>query len=81
MDDHWKKITGTVSFHKIATGFWGITDSDGNQWRPVHMPEQLKLEGATVFCTINLVDEDVSVFMWGTPVEIISFHTPQPLRG
>lgn len=70
-----QSITGTVNYQKLGTGFWGITDSKGNQWRPVHMPDQLKVEGATVSCVIRDVDEDVSIFMWGKPVEIVSFHT------
>lgn len=69
-----KKITGTVSFQQIGTGFWGIVDSHGNEWRPVNMPEQLKLEGKKVTVTVEET-EDMSVFMWGTPVLVKSFHT------
>lgn len=73
-----KNITGTVSFQNLGTRFWGITDSKGNDWRPVHMPDQLKVKGATVTCTIRLIEDEVSIFMWGQPVEIVSFHTPAP---
>jgi hypothetical protein len=71
-----KTITGVVSYHEFGMGFWGITDAQGNEWRPVRMPDQLKVKGATVTCTIQAVKEDVSIHMWGKPVEIISFHTP-----
>ena len=73
-----KNITGIVSYHSFGTGFWGITDANGNEWRPVHMPDQLKVKGATIKCTIRLIEDEVSIFMWGQPVEIISFHTPTP---
>ena len=73
-----QKITGVVSYHNFGTGFWGITDSKGHEWRPVQMPDQLKVQGATVMCTIKIMEEDTSIFMWGRPVEIISFHTPAP---
>jgi hypothetical protein len=75
-----KTITGVVSFQSFGTGFWGITDSNGKQWRPVHMPDQLKIPGATVTCIVRMVEDEVSVFMWGKPVEIISFYTPSAGR-
>ena len=70
-----KRITGTVNFIDLATGFWGITEPDGTQWRPVAMPDQLKREGKTVQCVLEEVDEEVSIFMWGTPARIVSFYT------
>ncbi|MEL6866682.1 MAG: hypothetical protein AAFP19_19810 [Bacteroidota bacterium] len=69
-----KSINGKVVYQKIGPGFWGIIDHQGREWRPVNMPEQLKTEGAKVSVRIREVDE-MSVFMWGTPVHIISFHT------
>ena len=73
-----KKITGTVSFQNIGTGFWGIVDADGNKWLPINMPEQLKVDGATVSCRIREAEEAVTVHMWGTPVTITAFETPGP---
>ncbi len=69
-----KKITGKVTHVSLATGFWGVVDQQGNEWRPVNMPEQLKKEGKQVTLTVQKVDE-MSIFMWGTPVRILSFHT------
>jgi hypothetical protein len=73
-----KNITGVVAFHDLETGFWGITDTDGNDWRPVHMPDQLKIRGAKVNCKIRILEDEVSIIMWGQPVEIIAFQTPMP---
>jgi len=73
-----QQITGVVSYHSFGTGFWGITDTSGHEWRPVHMPDQLKVQGASVICKIRIIEEDTSIFMWGRPVEIVSFHTPSP---
>jgi len=70
-----KSITGTVTYQNLGTGFWGIIDEKGNEWRPVHMPEQLKQEGKKVTVTIREVEEGMSIFMWGTPVEVVGFHT------
>lgn len=69
------RITGTVTFQQLATGFWGIIDDKGREWRPVNMPEQLKQEGRKVTVSIREVDEEMSIFMWGTPVKIESFTT------
>lgn len=71
------KITGKVVYQNIGTGFWGIVDGKGNEWRPVNMPEQLKYEGQQVTVDAKEVDE-MSVFMWGTPVKITSFQTITP---
>ena len=70
-----KKIKGKVVYQDLETGFWGIIDKEGNQWRPVEMPEQLKEEGKEVSLLIQEADEAVSMFMWGTPVKILSFST------
>jgi hypothetical protein len=68
------RIQGTVTYQSLGTGFWGIIDEKGNEWRPVNMPEQLKKEGKKVTVTAHESDE-MSIFMWGTPVEIVRFHT------
>jgi hypothetical protein len=70
------RVTGTVSYHNLGTGFWGITDTKGNDWLPVNMPEQLKVEGAKVRCTMRRLDDYASTAMWGVPVKVISFQTP-----
>ena len=69
------RIKGTVAYQNLATGFWGIIGDDGQEWRPINMPEQLKFEGKKIRITAVDVEEDFSIFMWGTPVRIISFHT------
>ena len=72
------EIRGKAIFQNIEMGFWGITTLDGKQFRPINMPEQLKIEGANVSCEAKLVEYDMDIFMWGQPVEIISFETPYP---
>ncbi len=72
------KIKGKVVYQKLGTGFWGIVDQSGKEWRPINMPEQLKKEGKTVSVDAKEVEEDMSVFMWGTAVKITGFHTLAP---
>ena len=69
------KIRGKVIYQNLGTGFWGIVDDNGTEYRPMNMPEQLKTIGAKVSCTAREIDEEVSIFMWGMAVKIISFET------
>ena len=73
-----KKIKGKVVFESIGPGCWGIIDKQGRQWRPVNMPEQIKYVGAEVEVAVREVEEVASIFMWGTPVKILQFHTLAP---
>ena len=70
-----KHITAKVSYHDLEGGFWGLTDTQGNDYRPINMPNQLKTQGVTVKCTVKLLEDVVSIHMWGTPVEVVSFET------
>lgn len=70
-----KFISGKVKFQNISTGFWGIVTDSGDELRPTNLPEQLKQENARIqFSYIEDLD-DMSMFMWGTPIFITSFHT------
>ena len=69
------KITGKVQYQNIGPGFWGIISNDGNEWRPVNMPEQLKYEGAIIEVYGHEVEEEMSIFMWGKAIKITSFST------
>lgn len=72
------KIKGKVVYQNLGLGFWGIEDAKGNQWRPVNMPDQLKHEGKEVEIKAQKVKEDMSIFMWGTPIKVVSFETLGP---
>jgi len=73
-----KTITGKIVFKDLGPGCWGIVDDAGNEYRAVDMPEQLKHEGKRVQVGISPADEAASIFMWGKPVDIISFGTLIP---
>jgi len=63
-----------MKFVDLEGGFWGMTDSEGNQYMPVNVPEQLKYEGQSFTMTIEPMDV-MGMMMWGSPVEILSFTT------
>ncbi|MBK6390168.1 MAG: hypothetical protein KA109_10085 [Saprospiraceae bacterium] len=68
-------IKGEVQYISLATGFWAIISDKGEKYRPVNMPDQLKTEGKKVICKAKPVEEEISLFMWGTPVKITVFET------
>lgn len=68
------KITGTVSYQSIETGFWAIIGDDGENWRPVPFPDQLKYEGKKVTVSAVVQEDSFSMIMWGTPITIIGFE-------
>ena len=69
------KINGTVEFINLATGFWAIVGENGEKYRPVNMPDQLKINGKKVTVRIKPITEEFSMMMWGEPVKVISFET------
>lgn len=69
------KIIGTVEKVAIGVGFWGIVDQNGNNYRPINMPAQLKHPRKKISIVATKVSEGASIFMWGTPIKIISFTT------
>ncbi len=67
------KIKGTVQYQDISFGFWGIIDAENNKWRPSVMPEELQQEGLQIEATLEKAEEQMSIFMWGTAVNLIDF--------
>lgn len=65
-----QRIKGRVRWQAFEMGFWGITDEHDQDWRPLNLPEELQQDGLEVELTIELVEEEVSMFMWGQPVMI-----------
>lgn len=71
-------IEGKVVHVQVGPGCWGIVDDKGRQWRPVNMPEQLKHKDRRVKVEAQEIEESFDIFMWGTPVKVLSFGTLMP---
>ncbi|MEP7323212.1 MAG: hypothetical protein ABI761_14905 [Saprospiraceae bacterium] len=69
------KVSGEIQFINLATGFWALVSDQGEKYRPVNMPDQLKISGKKVTCKVRPINEEFSMMMWGTPVKIIQFET------
>ena len=65
-----KKISGTVTYQNISTGFWSIIGQNGEQWLPVNLPVHLQTEGRSVSLTVKKLEGD-NKYMWGTTVQIV----------
>ncbi|MCH2021105.1 MAG: hypothetical protein MK207_01390 [Saprospiraceae bacterium] len=68
------QIIGTVKYQNISGGFWGIVDTDGNRWKPVKMPKELQKEDLSVQLKAKKSDGIISIFMWGTTIDILEFN-------
>ena len=73
-----KRIQGKVVYQTLSGGFWGVIGDNGKEYRPIEMPNQLKTEGARVSIVIKKAREEMSVYMWGEAVEVVSFSTLYP---
>ena len=69
-------IKGTVKYQEHEGGFWGIIDAEGKKWRPGNFPEQLKQDGLEVELDVEVQTDVVSMFMWGTDIQISSIIKP-----
>lgn len=67
------KIKGKVSYQQLGPGFWGIIDQSGKEWRPLNPPAGLQKENLQVEVEAEEAEEQMSIFMWGTPILIKSF--------
>ncbi len=67
-------ITGTVVYVELSGGFWGIEGDDARQWLPVGMPNAIKKKGLKVKIKGKEPEDYMSIFMWGTPIEIQSYE-------
>lgn len=69
-----KNIVGTMHYQDLGPGFWGISDARGERYRPITVPKALEKEGLRVELTVQIIQEEASLFMWGTTVKIIDYQ-------
>ena len=69
-----KNVTGKIKHSDLETGSWLLVDQKNVSWRLTNIPEKLKKENLYVKLLIEEIDDEVSIFMQGTPAKIID-HT------
>ena len=67
-------IKGTVHYNDLETGFWTITDGKGKIWRIDGMPVALRKENLKVKANCVEINEEMSIFMFGTAVKIVDYE-------
>jgi len=64
---------GTVVYLSFEDGFYGIVGDDGENYDPINMPQEVKVDGLRVQFTANLKDH-LSYHMWGYVVKLFSIE-------
>jgi hypothetical protein len=64
--------TGTVVYNDFEGGFYGIVTSDGMQYYPLNLPEELQVNGLPVTFTGTIDTGVATTVQWGTPIRLTS---------
>ncbi|HEX7319322.1 MAG TPA: hypothetical protein VF399_03060 [bacterium] len=64
--------TGTVKLLGLEGGFYGIVGDDGNNYDPLNLSDDFKIDGLKVQFVVRPAENQVSFHMWGKIVEVIS---------
>ncbi|MCQ1538879.1 DUF333 domain-containing protein [Methanocalculus taiwanensis] len=75
---------GTIHYFDLEGGFYGIVSDTGEQYLPVNLAEELKVDGTAVTFTGVPEDDSVTMYMWGTPIRITEIrvdHAEPPISG
>ena len=64
-------ISGKVVYQELGMGFWGIIGDNGQEWLPINLPTHLQVKNKRVQVKAKLVEDAMSMVMWGTMIEII----------
>ena len=65
-----RDLTGTMTFVDLEGGYWAVV-SDGENYIPLNLPENYKVEGKRVTFEVVEQPDMVGIHMGGTYVEII----------
>lgn len=65
-------LTGQVYYANMEGGFYGIIGDDGIKYQPTNLPRKFKKEGLSLKFDAKTKGSMVSVFQWGTIVELLS---------
>ncbi len=63
---------GTIVYVPISGGFYGIVAEDGTQYLPLELDEAWHVDGLNVRFSARLEPEAMTIYMWGTPVSVLS---------
>lgn len=73
-NDEIKNMTGTIVYHEIEGGFYGIEADDGKKYNPVNLDESFRKDGLRVKFDAKLKKGMVGIHMWGEYVQILKIE-------
>lgn len=65
-------IKGKMQYIDLETGYWAIVSST-EQYRLTNVPDELKKNGLLIEADIEIIDNEMSVFMSGTAIKLINY--------
>ena len=66
--------TGTIEFIDLEGGFYGIKGDDGNNYDPINLDQDFRVDGLRVRFTAKVSEEQASIHMWGIIIEIVEIE-------
>jgi len=66
--------SGTVEFIDLEGGFYGIVATGGEHYLPLNLPDAFRVDGLKVTFTARTAPDTNTIYMWGTPVTILSIE-------
>ena len=71
---------GTVKYMSFEGGFYGIVGDSGEKFLPRNLGAEFRQDGLRVSFEGTASSQPVSIYMWGTPVEITSIRLENAAR-
>ncbi len=62
---------GKVEYVTLGMGFYGIRAEDGKQYEPQNLAPEFQSDGLQVKFELKVLPDVGTIYMWGTPVEVV----------
>ncbi len=66
--------TGTINHINLEGGFYGLIADDGTKYLPTNLAREFKVDGLHVRFQVKILAGVATIYMWGTPVEVLSIE-------
>jgi hypothetical protein len=69
--EEYVKGIGKIQYNDFEGGFYGIVGENGEYYDPINLQSEYKKDNLKVRFTLKIIENQTSIHMWGTVVEII----------
>jgi len=73
-DGEIRNVKGTIVYHELEGGFYGIIADNGKKYNPINLDEEFQQDGLRVKFDANIKKGMVGIHMWGVYVEILKIE-------